>query len=158
MRVEVYRCMYINEWERAVKVVRATCRRQKQSFSCALRITGFANSHKIHTKKSCLVKLQFNKHETLLKNGLRHRCLPVNFVKFIRTAFKGHNQAIASAIAIVFQTFKILLAINDFCKKFHLRCLTEFWICLWDLLTERAFHNITYLLTHFTPMSHFYTP
>ena len=80
--------------------MRATCHRQKKSFSCALQNTGFANTHNINTKRiPFLVKFQFNKHGALLKKGLRRRCLPMNFAKFIG-AFKGHHWASASAIAI----------------------------------------------------------
>ena len=48
------------------------------SFSKVQRLTFQQNNMKTHTKK-CLQLYE--------KNRLRHRCFPVNFVKFLRTPF-----------------------------------------------------------------------
>ena len=60
--------------------------------------------HKIHLKTPVLESL-FNRvlgmrHATLLKKRLRHRCIYVNFVKFLRTSFLQNTSVFCLTVSL----------------------------------------------------------
>ena len=72
---------------------------------------------------------------TLLKKRPQHMCFPVNIAKFLKTAFL-QNILVATSGWIFCERKLRLKAVIYFCKKLHLRYLTEFWIRLWKFNLE----------------------
>ena len=63
---------------------------------------------------SFLTKLQARGPATILKKGLWHRCFPVNFVKFLKTAFLQYTSGRPFLPSIKYSTSRKMLLITDF--------------------------------------------
>ena len=102
----------------------ATCGGSHQR--CSIKKSILENSAKF-SGKHLYQSLFFNKVKglspaTLLKKRLWHRCFPVNFVKFLRTAFLENTSQLLLKTAVSFTEARLILKLRHLIPQLRATC------------------------------------